>query len=124
MNNQELSTLTLTETGFQKLPENFEALSAKKQKAVMLELFQEQHIQVLDYLNEAEEIQRKIAKINEILKNSKQVKELKELRKELKHVKNVSSSILMERSGMIRMSKKLGYDLTKELTNIIHIANQ
>ena len=100
------------------LPENFESLSVTKQKDVIVSALQESQIQVVQMFDAIKDIEIKAKKLNDLVNHSKEMKELKALRTLIKEQKKMVEYILAERNGMLRLTKKIGFDVTKEMKKL------
>jgi len=114
---QQTSQLVVTEDGEVKLPGNFEKLSEKKQKLVIITELQEAEHSFVSIITKQKDITEKIKRLTYQLSQTKQMLELKALKRDLTEMNKLSQLMLVRVQGMIHLSKKLGFDVTAEMKN-------
>ena len=62
--------------------------------------------------------QLRIKEINSFLRRTKEFKELVNLKSAIKDSKKKNQLLSQERAGMLRLAKKLGFDIEAEIKNI------
>lgn len=113
----ETSQLVVTENGEVKLPGNFEKLSEKKQKSVIITELQEAEHSFVSIITKQKDVTEKIKRLTYQLSQTKQMQELKALKKDVTEMNKLSQLMLVRVQGMIHLSKKLGFDVTAEMKN-------
>lgn len=113
----ETSQLVVTENGEVKLPGNFDKLSEKKQKSVIIIELQEAEHSFVSVITKHKEVTEKIKRLTYQLSQTKQMQELKALKKEVNEMNKLSQLMLVRVQGMLHLSKKLGFDVTAEMKN-------
>ncbi len=117
LENQPTSELVVTETGEVKLPGNFEKLSEKKQKAVIITELQEAEHSFVSVITKQKDINERIKRLTYQLSQTKQMQELKALKKDVNEMTKLSNLMLIRVQGMLHLAKKLGFDVTAEMKN-------
>ena len=111
-----LSKTTVTENGsIVALPKNFEQLSMRKQKTLVVEAFRDNLIAINDVLQQTEQIKDASKTLAQRISLSKEGKELARMKKEIKQLGITSKELQSRRMGMLDITKKLGFDLAEEL---------
>ena len=111
-----LSKTTVTENGsIVALPKNFEQLSMRKQKTLVVEAFRDNLIAINDVLQQTEQIKDASKTLAQRISLSKEGKELARMKKEIKQLGITSKELQSRRMGMLDITKKLGFDLGEEL---------
>ena len=103
----EISETEVGESGLV-LHQNFENLSTKKQKDLIVTALHDTQIQLVQTLDEVKELELQAKKLNAMITRSKEMKQLKEIRAQIKQGKKVVDNTLAERNGMLHLTKKLG----------------
>lgn len=112
---QTLSKTTISENGNIVLPKNFDSLSIKKQKALVVEAFRDNLIAINDIIEQLQKTREESKILNQRIKQSKEGRELTKMKKDVKQCANLLQTLEAERMGMLRITKKLGFDITTEL---------
>lgn len=99
-----------------------EKYSEKKQKAIIVSEVASNANEIVKTAEDVEEAKLKIKTIRNQLKRSKEFKDLINLKAEIKALKSKGVQLSTERSGMLRLAKKLGYDVSAEIQNIKKIS--
>lgn len=100
------------------LPKNFNNLSEKRQKNVILSELAEAQSEICNMVDVEEEAKQEIKRINALLKTSKEFKRMTELKKQTKMSKQRVSQLLSERQGILKIASKMGLDLKEELRKL------
>ncbi len=116
----EISETEVGESGLV-LHQNFENLSTKKQKDLIVTALHDTQIQLVQTLDEVKELELQAKKLNAMITRSKEMKQLKEIRAQIKQGKKVVDNTLAERNGMLHLTKKLGLNLTNEVNQMKQI---
>ena len=99
-----------------------EKFSERKQKAIIVSEVASNANEIIKTAEDVEEAKLKIKTIRNLLKRSKEFKDLINLKAEIKALKSKGVQLSTERSGMLRLAKKLGYDVSAEIQNIKKIS--
>jgi len=111
-----LSKTTITENGsIVALPKNFEQLSSRKQRTLIVEAFRDNLITINDTLQQIDNMNAQSKMLAQRIKLSKEGKELARTKRELKSLLNNFKELQSRRMGMLDLAKKLGYEITEEL---------
>lgn len=104
--------------GYDGLPDNFEELSERKQKKLAIAALFELHIAFTTLHAKMEASNREAKSIQALINTSKQMKDLKAAKSGSRDAKKQIEQIGYELNGMLRVIKKLGIDVTKEIKNM------
>jgi len=118
MSNISLSTTTIDNTGevvIAELPGNFDKLSLRKQKEVVVKVFQENLIMLNSFIQQKEDAAKQAKHLASKIKMSKEAKELARLRKDIKQLEGNLMGIKAESAGAMRVCKELGFDVSAEM---------
>ena len=96
------------------LPKNFEKLSEKKQRNMIIAALQEQQMQIADLFNSEKELSDTFKLLNQRIKQSKEYGALIDMKKQIKDLAKQRQSALMERQGALKLAAKLGFDDIRE----------
>lgn len=114
MSNQ--TTMAIAETGeLVPLPKNFDKLSERKQKQLVVEAFRDHLIEFNKTMDEIESIETETKELAKYIRYSKSGIRLAELRKDIQQMKKQKNDLAAARRGMLIITKKLGFDLAGEL---------
>lgn len=113
MNTQALSKSVIAEDGAViglegKLPKNFEQLSAKRQKQIVMDALRDEIIQITRLAEEQQIMREKIKRQNALIKNSKEFRTLTNMKKQLKSDSKLEYDLISEFSGMKKIALQLG----------------
>ena len=100
------------------LPKNFDSLSEKKQKNIIIgELVEIQNL-ICSLVELSNENKAEIKKLTQIIKSSKEFKRVMDLKKDNKTSEKTISISLSERNGILKVAQKMGLDMKEEVKRI------
>lgn len=120
-NQNQTSNLVVTEEGI--IP-GLERFSEKKQKAIIVSEVACTCNEIIKNLDAAESARLRIKEINSFLRRTKEFKEITNIKFLMKDLKKKNQLLAQERVGMLRLAKKLGFDVESEIKNIRRIENK
>lgn len=100
------------------LPANFERMSEKKQKAIIVGFVAEMNNEISNIDSGFEETQRKIKALKRKIENSAEGKELRKLMNGKSDDGKRKQYIMLERQGALRLARKLGFDVGEEIKKL------
>lgn len=115
--------LAIAENGKLVLPKNFDSLSYKRQRAIIVEAFRDNLIAINDVVEQIEAAKLSAKRKADFIRLSKEGKELSRLRNEIKRLVQLKNDLAAARTGMLIITKKLGFDVKEELKNMKLIIN-
>lgn len=117
-NTAEISTAVVVGKNGSILPKNFDSLSEKKQKGIILSELAEAQSEICNIVDDEERAKQEIKSLQTLLKSSKEFKRLNELKKSNKTSRVRVNQLLSERNGILKVAKKMGLDIKEELKKI------
>ena len=112
---EEPGSFVITETG---IVPGFDKLSEKKQKVIIVSEIATTANEICKSTDDIQSAQLRIKEINSFLRRTKEFKELVNLKSAIKDSKKKNQLLSQERAGMLRLAKKLGFDIEAEIKNI------
>lgn len=106
------------------LPKNFDKLSQRKQKEIVLEALRNEMIMINKLAGNQRELKERIKQQNNLIRNSKEHKDLMKMKKQLKEDSQLEDDLLIEQGGMIKIAMRLGIIKEADLRNIVLIEKQ
>lgn len=119
MSNTNVQTLPAVSDGaVMSLPKNFDKLPERRQKALIVAIIQEQQMEIADAITQYKKMEVIVKAITSRIRMSKEYRELNELKKQIKKLKDAEDAMIDMRSGMLKLSKKMGFDVHQEVSRI------
>lgn len=106
------------------LPKNFDKLSQRKQKEIVLEALRNEMIMINKLAGNQRELKERIKQQNNLIRNSKEHKDLMKMKKQLKEDARLEDDLLIEQGGMIKLAMQLGIVKEADIRNIVLIEKQ
>lgn len=118
MDIQSQTAVMVGEKGIVPLPSNFDKLSERKQKNLIMGILIEYNNEIASdaELDNVETVEQR--KLTLMIKNSKQGQELERLRKARADRKRRKEMLLIERNGVLKVVKRMGIEITEELKKL------
>lgn len=118
MSNTQVQTLISADGALVELPKNFDKLPERRQKALIVAIIQEQQMEIADTITQYKKSEVIVKALTSRIRMSKEYRELNELKKQIKKLKDAEDAMIDMRSGMLKLSKKLGFDVHQEVSRI------
>jgi hypothetical protein len=107
--------VAVAENGKLIFPKNFDQLSHKRQKQIIVEAFRDNLIAINEAMDEMERLKESARRKAEFIRLSKEGKELARCKSELKRLAQLKNDLCAARAGMLLITKKLGFNVIEEL---------
>jgi CHASE2 domain-containing sensor protein len=99
-----------------------EKVSERKQKAIITSEIASNANEIVKLAEQVEQAKIKMRELKAFLRKSKEWKEAVNLKAAIKDAQKRGELLSVERSGMLRLAKKLGFDIEEEIRNIKKIS--
>lgn len=106
------------------LPKNFDKLSQRKQKEIVINALRNEMIMINKLAGSQRELKERIKLQNNLIRNSKEHKDLMKMKKQFKEDARLEDELLIEQGGMIKIAVQLGIVKEADLKNIVLIERQ
>jgi len=93
----------------------------KTDRDIILTEIRSSQMQISQIIDSERLAKEEIKKINNLIKASKEAKKMKELKVQIKKNRVLVDQLLNERTGMLKLAKKLNIDVTEDVKNIRQI---
>jgi RecG-like helicase len=93
----------------------------KSDRDIILTEIRSSQMQISQIIDSERLAKDEIKKINNLIKASKEAKKMKELKVQIKKNRILVDQLLNERTGMLKLAKKLNIDVTEDVKNIRQI---
>jgi hypothetical protein len=118
-NNMKNDQLVVTENGSLA---GLEKVSERKQKAIITSEIATNANEIVKLAEQVEQAKIKMRELKAFLRKSKEWREAVNLKAAIKDAQKRGELLSVERSGMLRLAKKLGFDIEEEIRNIKKIS--
>ena len=118
-NNMKNDQLVVTESGSLT---GLEKVSERKQKAIITSEIATNANEIVKLAEQVEQAKLKMRELKAFLRKSKEWREAVNLKAAIKDAQKRGELLSVERSGMLRLAKKLGFDIEEEIRNIKKIS--
>lgn len=117
LDNQRTAVM-VSEKGIVPLPSNFDKLSERKQKAVIVGILAEYNNEIASdaELDNVEAVEQR--KLTLMISNSKEGRALDKLKKARAERKKRKEMLLIERNGVLKVAKRMGLEMAEELKKL------
>lgn len=118
MDIQKSTAVMVGEKGIVPLPNNFDKLSERKQKNLIMGILIEYNNEIASdaELDNVESVEQR--KLTFMIKNSKEGRALERIRKAKADRKKRKEMLLIERNGVLKVVKRMGLEITEELKKL------
>ena len=99
-----------------------EKVSERKQKAIITSEIATNANEIVKLAEQVEQAKIKMRELKAFLRKSKEWREAVNLKAAIKDAQKRGELLSVERSGMLRLAKKLGFDIEEEIRNIKKIS--
>lgn len=108
----------VSEKGIVPLPDNFDKMSERKQKNLIMGILIEYNNEIASdaELDNVESVEQR--KLTSMIKNSKEGRQLDKIRKARSDRKRRKEMLLIERNGVLKVVKRMGIEIAEELKKL------